>query len=230
MKRVFITGVNRGLGRGLATSYLDAGHTVFGSTRSGDVDLPIAECVRIDVRDPDSIREGVAAVAAATDALDVLINSAGINAQAAGAAETEIGPLDVDPEAFSTVFDVNVTGPMMITRASLPLLRRGTDPVVVNISSQLGSMERAKHMGKGVAYSVSKAALNMLSVVTARELQPDGVGVVMIHPGWVRTDMGGSYATLTVEESAATIMATIGSLTLADTGRFMQWDARPHPW
>jgi NAD(P)-dependent dehydrogenase (short-subunit alcohol dehydrogenase family) len=77
---------------------------------------------------------------------------------------------------------------------------------------------------------MSKAALNMLSVKTADALRPEGIAVVMLHPGWVQTDMGGASAPLTVAESADAIVRTVDALTLADSGRFVRWDGSDHPW
>ena len=77
---------------------------------------------------------------------------------------------------------------------------------------------------------MSKAALNMLSVKSAAALHENGVGVVMLHPGWIATDMGGPSAPLGVEETSRTIAATIEALTIADSGRFVRWDGHDHPW
>ena len=112
----------------------------------------------------------------------------------------------------------------------LPLLRAGRDAMVINVSSQLGSMALAQTMGADTVYNVSKAALNMLSLKTATAVRDDGIGVVMIHPGWVRTDMGGPSAALTVDESANAIVDTIESLSIEDSGRFIRWDGTDHPW
>ena len=91
-------------------------------------------------------------------------------------------------------------------------------------------MQVAARIGRDTAYCVSKAALNMLSVKAAAALRDERIGVVMLHPGWVQTDMGGPHASMTVEESSSAIVATIGALTLNDTGRFIRWDGQDHPW
>ncbi|MCL4120113.1 UNVERIFIED_CONTAM: hypothetical protein GTU68_053786 [Idotea baltica] len=126
--------------------------------------------------------------------------------------------------------NVNVTGPMVMTTALLPLLRQSDGALVVNISSQLGSMQVAARKGRDSAYCVSKAALNMWSVKAAASLRTEGIGVVMLHPGWVQTDMGGPSGELTLDDAATSIAATIGALTVADTGRFVRWDGHEHPW
>ena len=98
------------------------------------------------------------------------------------------------------------------------------------LSSQLGSMQMAARKGRDTAYGVSKAALNMLSVKSAAALRDDGVGVVMLHPGWIATDLGGPSAPLDVEDTSRTIASTIEALTIADSVRFVRWDGHDHPW
>ncbi len=229
-KRTLITGIGRGLGRELAQRLHDDGHEVWGSTRDGETDLDIAGCVALDLADESSIVAAAATLNAAVDSLDLLVNCAAVDARAFGAPENDRGPFDFDADVFNSVMNVNVTGPMLVTRHMFPLLRNGTDPMVLNISSQLGSVQVAAGKGRDTAYCVSKAALNMLSVKSAAALEPDGVSVVMMHPGWVQTDMGGANAPMTVAESGSAIVETLASLTLADTGRFVRWDGTDHPW
>lgn len=225
-----VTGVGRGLGRELARRLADRGHEVWGSTRNGKTDLSIAGCVALDLADETSIGAAASSLKQAVESLDLLVNCAGTDARAFGAPEDDRGPFDFDAATFDAVMNVNVTGPMLVTRHVLPLLRSGVDAMVVNVSSQLGSMQVAANKGRDTAYCVSKAALNMLSVKSAAALRPDGIGVVMLHPGWVQTDMGGPKAQMTIDESASAIVETIGSLTLADSGRFVRWDGHDHPW
>ncbi len=203
---------------------------MWGTTRTGSCDLDLAGCVRLDLADEPSIVVAAAALGDRLDGIDLLVNCAGVDSRAFGAPEDPRGPFDVPAEMWRAVFDVNVVGPMVVTRELLPLLRRGRDPLVVNISSQLGSMQVAAGKGRDTAYCVSKAALNMFSVKAAGELRSEGVGVVMLHPGWVQTDMGGTNAPLTIAESADAIVATVDGLTLADSGRFVRWDGTDHPW
>lgn len=225
-----ITGVGRGLGHTLAEHLVRAGHRVFGSTRTGHCDLPLDGCVAIHLDNADSIQAGAADLAAQVGRIDVLINCAGADGRAFGAETNARGPFDVDAATFNAVFATNVTGPMVLTTALLPQLRAGRDPLVLNISSQLGSMDVAASIGNDTAYCVSKAALNMLTVKSAGALRGDGIAVVALHPGWVQTDMGGPSAALTAEESASSIIATMAGLSSADSGRFVRWDGTDHPW
>jgi len=227
-RRVVISGV--GLGRRIAEVLVERGDAVWGTSRTGDGPAGLQGHVTMEMRDEPSIMAGAAAIAGETDGIDLLINCAGTDARSFGAPDDARGPFDLDAETFNAVMEVNTTGPMLVTKHLLPLLRAGRDAMVVNISSQLGSMARAQTMGSDTVYNVSKAALNMLSLKTAAAVRGDGIGVVMVHPGWVQTDMGGPSAALTIDESARAIVDTIGSLSLEDTGRFIRWDGTDHPW
>ena len=229
-RRIVLTGAGRGLGRALAERWVAEGDEVWGCTRSGTSTVALAGCVAMDLADEASITTGAAVLAEQLDAVDLLVNCAGVDARAFGSADDNRGPFDLDAATFSAVINVNVTGPMVLTRALLPLLQRGTSATVVNISSQLGSLQVAATQGRDTAYCVSKAALNMLSVKSAAALRADGIAVVMLHPGWVQTDMGGSDAALTVAQSADAIVRTVADLVLADSGRFIRWDGVEHPW
>jgi NAD(P)-dependent dehydrogenase (short-subunit alcohol dehydrogenase family) len=229
-RRVLVTGVNRGLGAGLASRLHGAGHEVWGTTRSGNGDLALSGHLQLDLADETSVYAAFRGLEAHVDGLDLLVNCAAVDARAFGADDDRRGSFDVDADTFGRVLAVNVTGPMVVTRAALPLLRRGRDPMIVNVSSQLGSLQVASGQGRDTAYCVSKAALNMLSVRSAAELRSEGIGVVAIHPGWVQTDMGGPSATMTIDESVSALVDTVEALTLADSGRFIRWDGRDHPW
>jgi NAD(P)-dependent dehydrogenase (short-subunit alcohol dehydrogenase family) len=229
-RRIFITGVGRGLGLTLAQRFAANGDIVFGSARGALPDSGLAGLVMMDLSDEESVLRAARELADQTDSLDLLINCAGADARAFGAGEDDRGIFDLDAATFNAVFNVNATGPMVLTAAVLPLLRRGSDAMVVNVSSQLGSMQVAARQGRDAAYCVSKAALNMVSVKSAAALAPEGIGVVMLHPGWVQTDMGGENAPLTVEQSADAIVASINNLSFADSGRFIRWDGHDHLW
>lgn len=229
-RRVFITGVGRGLGGALARRWAASGATVWGSTRDGSCDEVLAGCVALDLSAEASVVAGIADLGTQTDAIDLLVNCAGLDARAFGQVKDDSGPFDFDADTFNGVLNVNVTGPMVLTREALPLLRAGTHPMILNVSSQLGSMQVAAGKGRDAAYCVSKAALNMLSVKTAAALRSEGIGLVMLHPGWVQTDMGGPTAPLTIDESVEAIVATVDRLSFNDTGRFVRWDGQDHPW
>ena len=118
---------------------------------------------------------------------------------------------------------------MRVTAQFVDLLRRGSTPKLLNISSQLGSLRRARADGL-YSYNASKAALNMITRMLALDLERDGITVVTIHPGWVQTDMGGSQATVTVPDSAAGIIRLAENLTMADTNKFFAHTGEEMPW
>lgn len=232
-RRILITGANRGIGLQLAKLLIHNGDEVYGSARLTNADnlraAQPAGIVRLDYGDAHTMANAAAKMKRNVSGLDMLINCAGIDARSLGRKDPR-GPFDMDIDVYTELVRINVGGPMELTRLLLPLLRNGTDPFVVNISSQLGSMQVAAEKGRDTPYCVSKAALNMLSVKTAAKLKPEGIGVLMMHPGWVRTDMGGTRGNMSVFESASAIVATLGKITFEDTGRFLRWDGSDHPW
>jgi len=160
----------------------------------------------------------------------VLINNAAIDARSLSAGDGDRGPLGLSGDDFLTQMRVNVVGPMLLTRSLLPSLEQASEPRVVNVGSQLGSMAYGAEHGNDIGYNASKAALNSLTVRTASLLRPRGIIAVTVHPGWVRTDMGGSSAMLGSAEAAEAIVETVSGLTIDDTGRFLRWDGTEHPW
>jgi NAD(P)-dependent dehydrogenase (short-subunit alcohol dehydrogenase family) len=234
-RRILITGANRGIGLELARTLIDRGDQVWGATRSAEVSafaaLGSAGHVRLDLGDEESIVAAFSDLGTQTPGLDVLINCAGIDCRELGAGQDARGIFDVPSEMLLEVQRINVVGPTVTTREALPLLRRGKNALVLNFSSQLGSMEVAgAYTGQDSAYCISKAALNMASLKAAAALKGDGIAVVMLHPGWVSSDMGGDAAPMTPQESARAIADTLDQLSLADSGRFIRWDNTDHPW
>ena len=94
----------------------------------------------------------------------------------------------------------------------------------------MGSMELSQRIGRDVGYAVSKAALNMITVKLASRLRDEGIVAIVLHPGFLRTDMGGTAATMDPADAARQIVALVDSLTIADTGTFRRWDGSVHPW
>jgi NAD(P)-dependent dehydrogenase (short-subunit alcohol dehydrogenase family) len=124
---------------------------------------------------------------------------------------------------------VNAIGPLMMSKAFAPLLRNGDNRRLVNITSQLGSLWR-KESGGQYDYCASKAALNMYTRTLAADLKSDNITTVMVHPGWVQTDMGGESADLTPQESAQAVINLIDGLTPEMNGGFYRQDGTEHPW
>jgi NAD(P)-dependent dehydrogenase (short-subunit alcohol dehydrogenase family) len=229
-KTVVITGANRGLGLCLAGVYAGQGFDVIGGCRRPDEATKLASLgatvLPLDMADMDSVAAFSKTVGRP---VDVLFNCAGIDARNVGAEDGARGPLVVTADQVDAVFRVNVTGPIMLVQGLAESLRsaKGT---VVNISSQVGSMDVGQRVGRDVAYNASKAALNMVTIKQAAAFADDGVTVISMHPGWLRTEMGGSSADLDPTEAAATILSTVSALTPSQSGQFLRWDGTVHPW
>ena len=224
-KTVLITGANRGLGLEFARQYAAAGWTVIGTARTpakatelNDLSVRVLE---LDVTDQDSI----AAMAAALEGkpIDLLINNAGIMDRDANSIES------LKFDSVERVLAVNTVGPMRVTQALLENLRSGAGKQIVHITSGLGSIADNTR-GGSYGYRGSKAALNMFNRSLAAELKDDGLTCVVMSPGWVQTDMGGSGATLTPEQSIAGMRKVIAGLTAEDTGTFQSWDGAIVAW
>lgn len=232
MTTVVITGANRGIGLALARAHRERGDVVIAGCRTpaaaGELAATGAEVHAVDLGDAEAIERFAAAVGERP--VDVLVNNAGLDARAFGAADAERDVLTLDASVLTDVLRVNTIGPWLLTRALVPNLRAAAGARVVMVSSQVGSMEVAQRIGRDVAYTTSKAALNMIAVKFAQALRPDGITVVAVHPGFVRTDMGGAGADLDPAEAAAGIVATVDALTLERSGSFLRWDGTTHPW
>jgi NAD(P)-dependent dehydrogenase (short-subunit alcohol dehydrogenase family) len=182
----------------------------------------------VDMGDERSITAFVEAIGDQT--VDIVINNAGIDARNLGAADSERDVLTQAPAQLMGQIEVNAVGPWLLSRSLLPQLRRSDHARIVNITSQIGSMEVSQRIGRDVGYAVSKAALNMITVKLAVRLRDEGIIAVLIHPGFLRTDMGGSAATMGPDDSAREIAKTVDHLTIEDTGTFRRWDGTVHPW
>ena len=214
---VMVIGASRGIGLELARQYAADGWRVHATTRTldrpgalgrldGDVVLH-----ELDVRRADQTAALAAAVAA--EGIDLLIHNAGVMDRGL---------------SFDEMMAINAEAPIRVTEVLLNAVRRGRNKKIVLMTSQLGARYGSKRrLG---TYGESKAALND----RFRELAPtwgaEGLIAIVMHPGWVRTDMGGRSATLSVEESVTGMRQVIAGLTPAEHGRFWTWDGREHEW
>jgi NAD(P)-dependent dehydrogenase (short-subunit alcohol dehydrogenase family) len=228
---VVITGANRGLGLALAQEHAAAGATVIGGCRNPTAAIELsrtgAEVHPLDTGSGASITAFAEAIG--DRPVDLLYNNAGIDARAVGAEDGARGALDLTEDQFRTVLDVNVLGPWLMVKALADNLG-AAGGMVVNVSSQVGSIEVAQTIGRDISYTTSKAALNMVTLKESQVLRSHGVTVISLHPGWVRSDMGGPSATLDPSISAASIVKLVDGLTIDQTGSFYQWDGTVHPW
>ena len=227
MSRAVITGAARGLGRALTLGYLERGWDVWAGCRNPDQAADLGARVRrLDVADEGLVLEFAAGIGGG---VDVVINAAGTDARAFGAATDRRGPFELSADHMVAELRVNAVGPMLVTRALRPQLTAAHGKVV-NLSSRVASMNVGAELCWDIGYNASKAALNAVTVRTAELLKDSGVIVVAMHPGWVRTDMGGPEADLTPRDAADQIIETIDKLGPEDNGMFLRADGTSHPW
>ncbi len=215
---VLITGASRGLGRALAGLYAAAGLRVIACMRQASAGAEV-----LDVADEGSI--AALGERLGGQPVDIVINNAAIRG--------DTGGLDtLETDEFLAVMRINALAPMLVARALRPNLLAGRRKVLVNIGSRAGSLAEGTVDDEDgdYAYRCSKAALNMATVKLAQDFRRDGIAVVSLHPGWVRTDMGGAEAAVDVAESAAGLKALIDATTLAETGSFRAYDGRTVAW
>jgi NAD(P)-dependent dehydrogenase (short-subunit alcohol dehydrogenase family) len=230
MATVLITGANRGIGLALAELLVQRGDRVIAAVRDPFrvPDLlktaPREQMVLVgmDVADPRSVARAAESI---KEPVDVLVNNAGISGHRSSTT------LDMEIEDFLNTVSVNTLGPLRVARAFLPHLRQSSHARILNISTQMGSLT---YGGAGqsdrMAYRASKTALNKIMQGMATDLKRESIAVALVHPGWVKTDMGGSAADLTAAQSAAGLAKLIDDLTVAQTGSFFRWDGTIHPW
>ncbi|QDH10931.1 SDR family NAD(P)-dependent oxidoreductase [Nocardioides dongxiaopingii] len=224
MTTTFITGANKGLGLETARRLVELGHTVVlgardplrGATAAADLGVRF---VRIDVTDDDSVRAAAEDVERHEGHVDVLVNNAGV------AGTHGVDPADLTGADVLDVLDVNVAGVVRTTTAFLPLLRRSADPVIVNVSSGMGSLEhthdpsRPESQVVAPAYTASKAALTMLTTQYARAF-PD-IRVNAADPGYTATDLNAHTGPQTVREGTDAVVGLATEGPGHGSGRFV---------
>lgn len=225
MPSVLVTSSSRGIGLELVRQYAAAGWTVLAAAR--DPAAPRLAAVPGDVRrivmDVTDLASVEAAAAAFDAPLDLLVNSAGVIGDVAD------GPGRLDYARWAAVLDVNTMGPVRVLDAFADRLAAAARPLAVTITSGMGSIADAGS-GAALMYRSSKAAVNMAMRARAFDLRPRGIAVVVVNPGWVRTDMGGGGAPLAVEDSVANMRRLFARLDLSRTGTFLNHDGRAYPW
>jgi len=225
MSTYLITGANRGIGLELTRQALAQGHRVIATCRNPKTanELTVLDG-ELDVLALD-VADAAATISLARELnslrCDVLINNAGIMA-----AKQSVDDMDYDEWALS--FEVNAIAPWRVATSFKQQLQRSSAARVVTLTSQMGSLERAG--SDRVAYRSSKAAANMAMKTLALEWKPSAITVCMLHPGWVRTDMGGSNAAIGTTQSASGLLNVIEGLSIADTGCFFDQQGAVIPW
>jgi NAD(P)-dependent dehydrogenase (short-subunit alcohol dehydrogenase family) len=231
-RRVLVTGASRGLGAALAASFAKRGAVVFAGTRAARPALDhvvaayagLVVPVPLDVASAESVARALSAVAARVPAIDILIHNAAIRSPSVSQPIESIDFGDV-----ARTFDVNSIGPLRVTQAFLPLLRLGNAPVLVHVSSEAGSIGRCWR-DREFDYCMSKAAMNMATALLANYLRGK-VRVLSLHPGWLRTDMGGANAALDPATTAESIVELILRESESPSGpAFLDHEGRTLPW
>jgi NAD(P)-dependent dehydrogenase (short-subunit alcohol dehydrogenase family) len=225
-----ITGANRGIGLALTVELLRRGDHVVAAARDPRGGA-LAELAAAHPAALTSVALDVtsdASVAAASEALagrpiDVLLNNAGLF----GPRDRQSG-LDIDFGAWRAVFEVNVYAPIRVAQAFLPNVEAGQGRKIATISTRMASF--AANPGNALIYRSSKAAVNMAMVVFGNAVRERNVSVLLFHPGWVRTDMGGSRADIDPAESAAGLIRTIDASGMAETNSFRDYTGEPIAW
>jgi len=227
-----VTGAARGLGLEMCRQLLAEGKTVIACPRkAGEPDLETLagksggrlQIVPMDVGDERSIREAAGRIAAKVDRVDILINNAGVY--------PKIGTVSsgIDSDEMIRAFRVNTLGPLHVVTALLPLLRKGKDRKLAQITSKMGSIDD-NTSGGSYAYRTSKAALNMVVKNLAHEFGPEGFIALTIHPGWVQTRMGTDAAPIEIGPGVADILKSIDQATASDNGAFIGPGQERVPW
>lgn len=227
---VLVTGASRGIGLGFVVHLARRGATVLATAR--DPKTPkLADALRdapegrittfaLEVTNDTSVAELARALAGRP--IDAVIQNAGV---ASGFRGLE----NLDAASCIATFDVNAVGPLRVTQALLPNLRAGKGKTLMHITSQMGSIDD-NTSGGSYAYRMSKAALNMASRSLSVDLRGDRIASFVVHPGWVQTEMGGSGASITVDQSVEGMLRLLDGDTLARSGRFFTFRGEELPW
>ena len=222
MPTAVVTGANRGIGLEWVRQLLDKGWDVHAGYRTdeGGLSGTSAHHHQLDVTSKESVE---AFAALLPDRVDLLVNNAGVADGRWRSIE------DIDHEQVLKVLDINSVGPVRVTQALLSRLGGDEMSTIAMVSSLMGSVEDCTS-GRSYAYRASKSALNMFSAAMKNELRDANISVVILHPGWVQTDMGGPNATVTPLDSIAGMIQRVEEQTLELSGRFVQYDGESLPW
>ena len=228
MATVLVTGASRGVGAELVKQYAAEGAEVIACVRDAAA-APGLEGVQgkvrilqMDTGEPTSIM--AAAKEVGEQPIDVLINNAG----AVGGNPAKQVLDDLDLVEWHRTLNVNTIGPVYVAKEFKANLVASGDGKLLNVTSQLAASTWP--FGGMYIYSTTKAALSKASQILALDWKEEPITVALMHPGWVRTDMGGPNADISAEESAAGIRAVVAGLTKKDSGKFYKWNGEIHPW
>ncbi len=236
MSAILITGANRGLGLEFARQYANDGWEVLVASRQPDksVDLkqlaaqcPLVSMHRLDVTDEKSVQD--LANKLGGKPIDMLLHSSGVYPRKG----QNIGSIDYD--GWREALETNLFGVMRVTEALLENVAISARKQIAAISTSLSILRAVQggsvaQAGTSYQYRTSKTALNMALSILAKELEPRGISVVLLDPGWVKTDMGGPHAPLTSQESIAGMRKVLAGNPMEISGKFLGYDGASRPW
>ena len=225
MKNILITGANRGIGLKFA-EVLSANNNIYATARdiTNADDLKKfdnTELLELDLLDKDSIKSFCSELKDIP--LDMIINNAGIFQ------DEQMEETILDPELWLDEIMINAVGPVVLSQKLKENIMSGNDKKIIFISSQMGSIDD-NYSGGYYFYRTSKSALNSAAKSLSIDWKADGISVLMLHPGWVRTDMGGSNAKLDIDTSVRKMLDVINSLDMGKTGTFLNYEGKKLEW
>ena len=225
---ILITGANRGIGLEYVKQYAESGQQVYATVRDPAKATALQQLaakhtniqvLALDVSDVSAIRDLAGQLSALT--IDILISNAGTYP------DSVFGK--TDPQAWLQAFQVNTLTTYYLAEAFLPQLRRANQAKLIAMTSKMGSIEDNGSGGEYI-YRSSKTALNMVVKSLALDLREFNIQVAALHPGWVRTDMGGPNGLIDTETSVRGLRLVIETLTSAQSGEFIAYDGKRIPW
>ena len=225
MKNILITGANRGIGLKFA-EILSANNNIYATARdiTNADDLKKfdnTELLELDLLNKDSIKSFCSELKDIP--LDMIINNAGIFQ------DEQMEETILDPELWLDEIMINAVGPVVLSQKLKENIMSGNDKKIIFISSQMGSIDD-NYSGGYYFYRTSKSALNSAAKSLSIDWKADGISVLMLHPGWVRTDMGGSNAKLDIDTSVSKMLDVINTLDMGKTGTFLNYEGKKLEW
>ena len=225
MKNILITGANRGIGLKFA-EILSANNNIYATARDiTNADelkkFDNTELLELDLLNKDSIKSFCSELKDIP--LDMIINNAGIFQ------DEQMEETILDPELWLDEIMINAIGPVVLSQKLKENIMSGNDKKIIFISSQMGSIDD-NYSGGYYFYRTSKSALNSAAKSLSIDWKADGISVLMLHPGWVRTDMGGSNAKLDIDTSVRKMLDVINSLDMSKTGAFLNYEGKKLEW
>ena len=225
MSNILIIGANRGLGLEFAKQYSNKNHNIFATTRNNSASQELNEIknsniFELDLNSDESLNKFVNEIS--PQKIDILIHNAGIF-------RDEQLEQDLDINAWMNEMRINAVIPIILARKLKANIQMAKDKKIVFISSQMGSIDD-NYSGRFYFYRSSKSALNSAAKSLSIDWKEDGISILIIHPGWVKTDMGGNNANLEISDSISQMIKVIDDMTLSNSGTFVNYAGKKLEW